>query len=106
MKTFDDLEFSPHPNMPTGVRSTLHLDSGLQLSVVAGDTFYNDKGTYEVAIFKDGDFVPISTSDDVIGWQSPDEITTLLEEIQKDASGFVERKVQERAEHRKELDLD
>ena len=106
MKTFDDLEFNPHPNILKGVRGMLHLDNELQVSVVAGDTFYNDEGTYEVAIFKDGDFVPISTSDDVIGWQTPEQIDILLEELQTDPSGFIERKVQERAEHRRELDLD
>ena len=101
MKTFDDIEFLPHPHAAEGVQGTLLLENGLKLSVVAGPTFYSGAGTYEIALFEgNGEFVPLSPFDDVQGWMTPDEITFLLEDVQKDARGFMERKVQERQEVR------
>ena len=38
---------------------------------------------YEVAVFFGNDFVPLQEHDDVIGWQTPEEITTLMKEAQE-----------------------
>lgn len=91
MKTFDDLKFSPHAHAKDlGVQASLTLDNGYSFSVVAntewGDMFYgNHPDTYEVAVFNQrGDFVPLSVSDDVLGWQEPHRITSLMHQFELD----------------------
>lgn len=91
MKTFDDLKFSPHAHAKDlGVQASLTLDNGYAFSVVAntdgGDLFYgNHPNTYEVAVFNQrGDFVPLSVSDDVLGWQPPHQITSLMHQFELD----------------------
>lgn len=91
MKTFDDLNFTPHPHAKDlGVVASLTLDNGYAFSVVAntdgGSLFYGDHpNTYEVAIFNQrGDFVPLSVSDDVLGWQAPHQITALMHQFEID----------------------
>ena len=51
-----------------------------------GDMFYgNHPDTYEVAVFNQrGDFVPLSVSDDVLAWQSPHQITSLMHQFELD----------------------
>ena len=91
MKTFDDLKFGPHPHAnDMGVLASISLDNGYAFSVVAndegGDLFYgNHPDTYEVAVFNPkGDFVPLSVSDDVLGWQTPHQITSLMHQFELD----------------------
>lgn len=91
MKTFDDLKFGPHPHAKDlGVVASLTLDNGYAFSVVAntdgGDLFYgNYPNTFEVAIFNQrGDFVPLGTCDDVLGWQLPHQITALMHQFEID----------------------
>ena len=48
------------------------------------------QGTYEVAVFHHGNMVPLSAWDDVIGWQTEDELTELMANLQGDAEGFIE----------------
>ena len=91
MKTFDDLKFSPHAHAhDLGVQASLTLENGYSFSVVAnddgGDLFYgNHPNTYEVAVFNPkGDFVPLSVSDDVLGWQPPHQITSLMHQFELD----------------------
>ena len=91
MKTFDDLTFTPHANLQDlGVQASLTLDNGYAFSVVAntewGDFFYGEHpNTYEVAVFNQrGDPVPLSVSNDVLGWQPPHQITSLMRQFHLD----------------------
>ena len=89
LPSFDDLDFQPHPNVPNGVMAKLTLgqDDQFEISVVAMNgkkpTFgglYGDASndTYEVAMFYRDSMLPLAAYDDVIGWQSPDDITKLM----------------------------
>ena len=98
MKTFDDLKFGPHPHAKDlGVVASLTLDNGYAFSVVAntdgGNAFYgDDPHTFEVAVFNPkGNFVPLSVSDDVLGWQAPHQITSLMHQFELD--GFAHEKL-------------
>ena len=91
MKTFDDLTFTPHAHAKDlGVQASLTLDNGYAFSVVGntdgGDFFYgNHPDTYEVAVFNQrGDFVPLSVSDDVLAYQAPHQITSLMRQFHLD----------------------
>jgi|APSaa5957512535_1039671.scaffolds.fasta_scaffold415932_2 hypothetical protein len=112
MKTFNDLKFKPHRNGQRGsVHAQMDLGNGYVLSVVAGEGnrmgnnsqighgLYNDEGTYEIAVFENGEFTKISSSDDVLGWQSPEEIDVLIEEIVSTPDKFKERTIQNQKEH-------
>ena len=97
MKTFDDLVFNAHPNVKDGLMARLDL-GGYQVSVVTmkdkkpqyGGLYGSQaEGTYEVAVFAntesvDGkDMVHLSEWDDVLGWQTPEEITAIMAKIQE-----------------------
>lgn len=91
MKTFNDLTFTPHAHAKDlGVQASLTLDNGYAFSVVGntdgGDFFYGDHpNTYEVAVFNQrGDFVPLSVSDDVLAYQAPHQITSLMRQFHLD----------------------
>ena len=91
MKTFDDLTFTPHAHAKDlGVQASLTLDNGYAFSVVGntdgGDFFYGEHpNTYEVAVFNQrGDFVPLSVSDDVLAYQAPHQITSLMRQFHLD----------------------
>ena len=91
MKTFDDLTFTPHAHAKDlGVQASLTLDNGYAFSVVAntewGDFFKgNHPDNYEVAIFNPkGNFVPLSVSDDVLAYQAPHQITSLMHQFELD----------------------
>ena len=96
MKRFKDLEFKPHPN-GEGIISRLNFDNGFLLSVIAGGIAYSTPredntdpdffSEFEVAVFApDGDFTreffPEDHGDDVMGWQSREEINILISKIQ------------------------
>ena len=89
MKTFDDLEFNPHPSvldtMGYGILARLDFDNGYGVSVILGDMFYsNGKNTYEVAVFKDGSLCfDTDIRDDVIGYLSPDHVTEIMRLVQE-----------------------
>jgi len=91
MKTFNDLTFTPHANLQDlGVQASLTLDNGYAFSVVGntegGDYFKgNHPDNYEVAILNPkGNFVPISASDDVLAYQTPHQITSLMRQFHLD----------------------
>lgn len=84
MKTFNDLEFNPHPNMG-GVQARIQFENGYGASVVKGEyTYGGDKGLYELAVLdSEGDLTyntPVTS--DVEGYLSEDDVTRLLEQIQ------------------------
>lgn len=98
MKTFDDLTFNPHPSAKDlGVQASITFDNGYAISVVSnvdgGQCFYgNHPDTYEVAIFNQrGDFVPLQTCDDVLGWQDRMQVSKLMSQFQQD--GFQHEKL-------------
>ena len=100
-KTFDDLEFKRHAVKADGVQARLDLGNGLQISVVAmkdkdqslGGLYGNaSKGTYEVAVFGNNDsMIPLASYDDVLGWQTKDDINKLMDNLQGDgANDFID----------------
>ena len=89
MKTYDDLNFTYDESIKRW-HASLTLDNGYSFSVIAGDTndnpFYGCyPHTFEVAVFNpDGSWVPLSVSDDVLGWQQPHRITSLMHQFEMD----------------------
>jgi hypothetical protein len=68
-----------------GIVSRTQFDNGYEVSVVKSPHSYGgDKGLYELAIFKDGDIcydTPIT--DDVIGYLRPEDVTDVMERVEK-----------------------
>ena len=114
-KTFADLVFEPHANVRNGVQATLDLGNGLEVSVVSmkkkeGEYggLYGDvsQGTYEVAVFRNNDMLPLSAFDDVLGWQTEAELTELMANLQgrqADIAGFIEQLHVAQEEWKKEI---
>jgi hypothetical protein len=82
LKTFQDLEFKPHPNnhdlYGKGVLAKLNFDNGHWVSVIGGDIgMYGDGvNTFEIGY-------PVSENDmDVIGYMTPKEVTEMMFQIQ------------------------
>ena len=93
MKRFKDLQFKVMDHKPTAFNATLQLGH-LDISVGYGDGLYGSGpsyDTYEVSVWdRDTDkIVPLSASDDVLGWQHKNEIDALMVTIQKEP-GFAE----------------
>jgi hypothetical protein len=115
-KTFSDLDFNAHRTTNNAIQAKLDLGNGIEISVVAHKDkqpsfggLYGDasNGTYEVAVFHNHDFVPLSVADDVIGWQTEDDINELLDNLQGDLSSqFIANRYITRDEFRADLDLD
>ena len=92
-KTFNDLVFNPHANVANGIQAKLNLGNDIEISVVSMNErdgqyggLYGDasEGTYEVAVFRNDDMIPLSAFDDVIGWQTEEEVTELMGHLQGD----------------------
>ena len=110
MKNFDDLQFTYDDSIRRWSAS-LTLDNGYQFSVIAG----NDDGafqpfygrypdTYEIAVFNpDGNFVPLSVSDDVLGWQQPHRVTSLMHQFEMDGKAHEDLLVAIRADFNEKL---
>jgi len=84
-KTFKDITWKAHQLGKGAIQGLLMLDNGIELSIVAGQGMYStpreDLGSpdlhssFEVAIFdKKGGMI-----DDVLGWQSREDIDTLIQ---------------------------
>ena len=112
MLDFNDLDFQPHRGTDDAVQATLDFGNGLSISVVAGlDGFkglYGDleEDLYEVAIFDKNGMIPLSPSDDVVGWQSPAQVSILMAKAQSEGSVWVDELIAEKAEFRRYLGLD
>ena len=92
-KTFNDLVFNPHANVANGIQAMLDLGNDIKISIVSMKErdgqyggLYGDasEGTYEVAVFRNDDMLPLSPFDDVIGWQTEEEVTELMANLQGD----------------------
>ena len=83
-KTFDDINFEPHP-MGEGVVGVISFDNGYGASVVQTDFSYGGRlGLYELAVLDNEGHLTYNTSvtDDVIGYLRPEQVTEKLIEIQ------------------------
>lgn len=84
MKTFNDLEFGPHPTGLGGKIAQMELGNGYKISVVGGGKgLYGDgKTTFEVAIFdRMGEMIKLGEDDQVLGWQTIDEINEIIQKF-------------------------
>ena len=84
MKTFNDLEFRPHPNGMGGKLAQMDLGNGYKISVVGGSRgLYGDgKTTFEVAMFdRMGEMIVLGENDQVLGWQTIDEINEIIKKF-------------------------
>ena len=84
MTIFEELVFKSKPHF--GKFARIFFDNGYGASVITGGYSYANPGEYELAVLKGNEKnfelcydTPITN--DVIGWQSPEEITILLNEI-------------------------
>jgi len=82
--TFQDLKFEPR-SLTRNIGAKLKFENGFEVSVIAGPSAYGDgKETFEIAAFDpSGNFIRLGVNDDVLGWQSPEEINVIMAEIQK-----------------------
>ena len=112
MLDFDDLDFQPHRGTDDAVQARLDFGNGLSISVVAGNDdrrgLYGsvEEDLYEVAIFDKNGMIPLSPSDDVVGWQSPAQVSYLMAKAQAEGSIWVDELKADREEFRKDLGLD
>ena len=86
MKTFNDLEFKPHPNNMGGVQAYITFENGYGASVVCTPhTYGGDKGLYELAVFGKNGHITYDTpiTNDVIGYLRPMDVTDVMEKIQQ-----------------------
>ena len=107
-KSFDDLEFKPHPNCKDGVWASLRLSKDIRISAVAGPSQYGsvETGLYEIAVLYKEDYVPLQISSDVIGWQSKNQIDHLMALLQMGdglTDSWLKGKYTEKAEWEKEI---
>jgi hypothetical protein len=123
LKGFDDLTFGQHGGFADGKARQARLTFGqrdkdnqdqFRISVVqnigdgTGLYGHEDDNTYEVAMwFQDRDtMLPLSVSDDVLGWQTPVDVTRLMHQAQLNDFAWVTLLHSLRDDFRKDLDLD
>ena len=115
IKNFNDLVFTDHANNPDGVQAILSVGNDLNISVVSmknSNTQYGglygdaSNGTYEVAVFHNDSMLPLSPWDDVLGWQTEDELNELMASLQGRQAyiaGAIAQMHNDRKEAQKEL---
>jgi len=85
MKTFNDLEFKQ--DIQRGLNAArVMFDNGYGASVVVGPhTYGGEDGLYELAVLDSNGELTYETpvTSDVEGWLSEDDVTKLMEQIQK-----------------------
>lgn len=118
LKSFDDLDFKTHAGFADGKARQARLTFGsrgqFQISVVqnigdgTGLYGHSDDNTYEVAMWYDGrdTMLPLSANDDVLGHQTPDQLTKLMHQAHLNDFAWVCLLTDARKEHNKELGLD
>ena len=91
LKTFADLDFTADSDDLKTIRARLQLGDYTVsvvtwLGVERGFSYGTlPSQTFEVAVFDaKGDFVPLSVADDVLGWQSMDQLNYLMAKLQAD----------------------
>lgn len=109
---FDDLDFQPHRGADDAVQARLDFGNGLSISVVAGKDgrrgLYGsvEEDLYEVAIFDKNGMIPLSVGDDVLGWQSPAQVSKHMRDAQLNGDAWVDLLKKLRKDFRDDLDLD
>ena len=88
MKKFEDLEFKKIEGNPfqTGVVSRMMFENGFGVSVVSHTYSYGGKdGLFEIAVLdKKGELTyKTPVTNDVIGYLKPEEVTEIMEHVQK-----------------------
>ena len=118
LKGFDDLDFKTHARFSDGKAIQARLKFGsrdqFEISVVQnigdGTGLYGDQSdnTYEVAMWFDGrdTMLPLSLGDDVLAWQTADQITSLMHKAHLNDFVWVTLLHSRRDEYKKDLDLD
>jgi len=85
--TFKELKFQQHPNRIQGAVQAKHtFDNGVTISVVGGGQgLYGDgEQSFEVGAWdKNHDWIRLSEHDDVIGWQSEEDVNLIIEKLEK-----------------------
>ena len=91
LKNFSDLDFSADSDDLKTIRARLQLGDYTvsvvtSLGVERGFSYGTlPSQTFEVAVFDaKGDFVPLGVADDVLGWQSMDQLNYLMAKLQAD----------------------
>ena len=114
LKNFSDLDFCADSDDLKTIRARLQLGDYMvsvvtSLGVNRGFSYGTlPSQTFEVAVFDaKGDFVPLSVADDVLGWQSLDQLNHLMAQLQADnVKDWVKVKRAEKLVWRKEMELD
>ena len=123
LKGFNDLDFKPHAGFVDGkaIQAKLtfghrdkHNQDQFTISVVQnigdGTGLYGDHSdnTYEVAMwFQDRDtMLPLGRCDDVLAWQTPNQVTKLMHDAQLNDFAWVTLLHNLRDDYRKDLGLD
>ena len=118
IKSFEDLCFQTHRGFADGKARQARLKFGsrdqFEISVVQnigdGTGLYGhiNDDTYEVAMWFDGrdTMLPLSMSDDVLGWQTATDITRLMHQAHLNDFAWVTLLQNIRDESRRELGLD
>lgn len=103
MKTFDDLQFEPHPTavalkslfsekdmkdpynqkLCDAAWARMDFPNGYGISVICGIQFYsNGLDTYEVAVLYEGLLTGFFPEDSVRGWQNRHQINEIMKKVQ------------------------
>ena len=118
LKSFDDLVFDQHRGFSKSKAIQAKLKFGsrdqFEISVVqnigdgTGLYGHEDGDTFEVAMWYDGrdTMLPLSMSDDVLGWQTATDITRLMHQAHLNDFAWVTLLQNIRDESRRELGLD
>jgi hypothetical protein len=86
---FSDLNFQPHPVWFDGVQARHFFDNGYGISVIRSQYSYGgSEDLYEVAVLKGEEedytlYYESEITDDVLGFQSEEQIESVLFEIEK-----------------------
>ena len=114
LKEFSELDFSADADDLKTIRAKLRLGD-YTVSVVTwlganrGFSYGTlPSQTFEVAVFDaKGDFVPLSLADDVLGWQSIDQLNYLMAKLQADdVHDWANEQRDRKKAYRKKMELD
>ena len=87
MKKFEDLDFKKLTDQyMSGVKARMMFENGFGVSVVSHTYSYGGKdGLFEIAVLDEDGCLTYNTpvTNDVVGYLNPDEVTEIMEEVQK-----------------------
>lgn len=90
IEKFDDLVFAPHRNKMDGAVQAMHeFPNGITISIVGGGYGLYGDGleSFEVGAWRtnssqwDDYWIRLSEHDDVVGWQSKEDVTKLIQKV-------------------------